>query len=140
MMALFIAITAVAVERFINKRRLKVHEVLADVGWLTLIFALIEFAWLYIVEAGTLAYGSAMRLFWYIEWAVFKHLMFEAAVGVFLILVAVWLESAGLRIELRRPSVKMLSALGSRRPDAPRRQLAASKTDKKCNIEWHEAS
>jgi hypothetical protein len=29
MMALFIAVTAVAVERFINKRRLKLHEVLS---------------------------------------------------------------------------------------------------------------
>jgi len=129
MLALFISATVVAVERFINRRRLKSHEILRDVGWLTLIFALIEFAYLFIVESGTLAYGSAMRPLWYTEWGVFKSLFFEAAVAVFLILTSVWIEQAGiteLRIGLRRPVLR----LPATRPKAT--PPAASK----CDVEW----
>jgi len=126
MLALFISATVVAVERFVNKRRLKLHEILRDVGWLTLIFALIEFAYLFIVESGTLLYGSAMRPLWYTEWYVFRSLFFEAAVAVFLILTSVWLEQAGitvLRIGLRRPVLRLPAKV------AP---PAASK----CDVEW----
>jgi hypothetical protein len=127
MLALFASITAVAVERYINRRRLKLHEVLRDVGWLTLIFALIEFAYLLIVESGTLAFGSAMRPLWYTEWPVFKSLLFESGAAVFLILSSVWLEQAGvaeLRISLRRPTALRLPAA---KPKA-----AAGK----CDVEW----
>jgi len=138
MMALFIALAAVAVERLINKRRLKLHEVLADTGWLTLIFAAIEFAYLFVVETGTLNYHSSVRPLWYTEWPAFKDLMLDAAIGVMLILTSVWLESAGVRIELRRPrlstgGVKMLKEpSGGAKPQ--------KKTGDKCNIEWHEAT
>jgi len=132
MLALFISATVVAVERFINKKRLKVHEILRDVGWLTLIFALIEFAYLFIVETGTVAYGSAMRPLWYTEWSVFKDLMFEAAAGVFLILSSVWIEQAGitslLRMPLRRPSTRLLSAVAK-----PAHTPAVVN---KCDVEW----
>jgi len=134
MMAIFIALAAVAVERFINKRRLKLHEVLADVGWLTLIFAFIEFAYLFIVEAATVSYKSAVRPLWYTEWPVFKDLFLDAAAGVFLILASLWLESAGLRIELRRPAV--------RRPAAAVRLKSGRRAEGggRCDIEWHESS
>ena len=134
MMAIFIALAAVAVERFINKRRLKLHEVLADVGWLTLIFAFIEFAYLFIVEAVTVSCKSAVRPLWYTEWPVFKDLFLDAAVGVFLILASLWLESAGLRIELRRPAV--------RRPTAAVRLKSGRRAEGggRCDIEWHESS
>jgi hypothetical protein len=124
MLALFISAAVVAVERFINRRRLKVHEILRDVGWLALLFALIEFAYLFIVEAGTLAYSSAMMPLWYTEWAVFKSLLFEAAVAVFLILASIWIEQSGIS-ELR-----MLP-----RPAAPRRLQTAHLVDK-CDVEW----
>jgi len=130
MLALFISATVVAVERFINRRRLKPHEILRDVGWLTLIFALIEFAWLYVVETGTLAYGSVMRPFWYIEWGVFKALLFEAAVGVLLILVSVWLEQAGVT-ELRMP-LKLSTPRLLLPPAKPRETSATAK----CDVEW----
>jgi hypothetical protein len=125
MLALFVSITAVAVERFVNKRRLKLHEILRDVGWLTLVFALIEFAYLFIVESGTLAYGSAMRPLWYTESYVFKSLFFEAAVAVFLILASVWIEQAGITLlpQLRRPVLH--------RPKATPPTSAA-----KCDVEW----
>ena len=134
MIAMFIALTAAAVERFINKRRLKLHEVLADVGWLTLIFAFIEFAYLFIVEAATVSYKSAVRPLWYTEWPVFKDLFLDAAVGVFLILTSVWLESAGIRIELRRPAV--------RRPAAAAKPVGGrtKREGKRCDIEWHEVA
>jgi len=133
MIAVFIALTAAAVERFINKRRLKLHEVLADVGWLTLIFAFIEFAYLFIVEAATVSYKSAVWPLWYTEWGVFKDLFMSAAVGVFLILTSVWLESAGIRIELRRPAV--------RRPAAAKPVGGRTKREgKRCDIEWHEVA
>jgi hypothetical protein len=143
MMALFIAAAAVAVERLINRRRLRLHEVLSDVGWLTLIFALIEFAWLYVVEAATLSYGAAVRPLWYTEWPVFKSLMFDAAAGVLLILTSVWLEAAGVRVELRRPRVARVTAVTHGRQEGagtagtkPQSQLG----QKKCDIEWREAS
>ena len=132
MMALLIAITAVAVERFINRRRLKLHEVLADVGWLALLFALIEFAYLFFVETLTLSFGSVARPLWYTVWPVFKSLMLEVAVGVLLILTSVWLESAGVRIELRRPAL--------RRPAAAPPRQQEKKTELKCDIEWREAA
>jgi len=131
MMAVFIALTAVAVERLINKRRLRLHEVLADVGWLTLVFALIEFAYLFFVEAFTLNYGAAARLLWYTEWSAFKSLMLDAAIGVLLIFVSLWIESAGVHIELRRPKARPIT----RRPGG-RREAGG----KKCDIEWREAS
>jgi hypothetical protein len=136
MMAFLAAVAAAAVERFINKRRLKLHEVLSDLGWLTLIFALIEFAYLFVVESGTLAYGSAVRPLWYTEWAVFKDLFFNAAVGVLLILTSVWLESAGLRIELRRPAPRPATAA------AVRLKVGGGKMRRggRCDIEWHESS
>jgi hypothetical protein len=96
MLALFVSAAAVAVERFLNRRRLRVHEVLKDVGWLTLVFALIEFAYLFVVEAATLNYKSAVRPLWYTEWPVFRDLMLEAGVAVFLILASIWLEAAGI--------------------------------------------
>ena len=134
MMAVFIALSAVAVERLINKRRLRLHEVLTDVGWLTLLFAFIEFAYLFFVEAFTLGYGNLARPMWYTEWPVFKNLMVDAAVGVLLILTSVWIESAGIRIELRRPRL---------RPIGVRRSAAAGANQRrreKCDIEWHEAT
>ena len=127
MLALFISATVVAVERFVNKRRLKLHEILRDVGWLTLIFALIEFAYLFIVESGTLAYGSAMRPLWYTEWHVFKSLFFEVAVAVFLILASVWLEQAGIA-ELR---VGWL-----RRPVLHRPRATSPISAAECDVEW----
>jgi len=128
MMAVFVAAAAVAVERLVSKRRLRLHEVLADVGWLALIFAAIEFAYLFFVETFTLNYGSAARVLWYTEWGVFKSLLLDASVGVLLIFTSLWLESAGLRIGLRRPAV-------GAKPPQERRE-----TGKKCDIEWREAS
>jgi hypothetical protein len=128
MLALFISIVVVAVERFINRRRLKVYEIVRDVGWLTLLFALIEFAYLFIVESGTLAYGSAMRSLWHTEVAVFKSLLFEAGVAVFLILASVWLEQAGiaeLRLRWSRPA--------KLRPTA---ESKAAPPVSKCDVEW----
>jgi len=129
MLALFVSVATVAVERFINRRRLKIYEIMRDVGWLTLVFALIEFAYLFIVESGTVAYGSAMRPFWYTEWAVFKDLFFDAAVAVLLILTSVWLESAGIA-ELLRPLPRFrLTPPPAAKPKAPQ---AADK----CDVEW----
>jgi len=133
MLALFISATAVAVERFISRRRLKIHEVLRDVGWLTLVFALIEFAYLFIVESGTLAYGSAMRPLWYTESYVFKSLFFEVSVGVLLILVSVWLEQAGiteLRMPLKLPTTHLLL------PPAKPRETSPASATAKCDVEW----
>jgi len=131
MMAVFIALTAVAVERYINRRRLRIHEVLADVGWLTLIFALIEFAYLFVVETLTLNFGALARPLWYTEWGVFKALLLEVAAGVLLILTSLWIESAGIRVELRRPRVGVATvARGAKRREAK----------EKCDIEWREAS
>jgi hypothetical protein len=132
MLALFVSTTAVAVERFINRRRLKPHEVMRDVGWLALIFAAIEFAYLFIVESGTLLYGSAMRPLWYTEWGVFKSLFFEAAVAVFLILTSVWIEQTGIfaslpRISLRRPAPRLAP------PTPPKPQEASPAA---CDVEW----
>jgi hypothetical protein len=132
MMALFTALAAVAVERLVSRRRLRLHEVLADVGWLALIFALIEFAYLMFVEALTLNYGVLARPLWYTEWPAFKSLLLEASIGVMLVLASVWLESAGIRIELRRP----------RMAPAPRGKAEQQRhfPQKKCDIEWREAS
>jgi len=134
MMAVFVALTAVAVERYINRRRLKLHEVLADVGWLALIFAFIEFAYLFFVETFTLNFGTAARLLWYTVWPAFKSIMLDAAIAVFLIFTSLWIESAGAHVELRRPQVRLVAR---RRPEtgAKRRE-----TKEKCDIEWHEAS
>ena len=128
MLALFISATVVAMERFVNKRRLKSHEILRDVGWLTLVFALIEFAYLFVVESGTLLYGSAMRPLWYTESYVFKSLFFEAAVAVFLILTSVWLEQAGITSlpRLRRPVLRLPAAKPKVAPPAA----------SKCDVEW----
>jgi hypothetical protein len=142
MMAVFIALAAVAVERLINRRRLKLYEVLADVGWLTLIFAAIEFAYLFIVETLTLSYGSVVMPLWYTEWSVFKALMLDAAIGVFLILASVWLESAGIRIELRRPTLRF-NVGGRRRHAAVTAVTTAGRRraeGRRCDIEWHEAT
>jgi len=130
-MAIFVALTAVAVERYINRRRLRLYEVLADVGWLTLVFAFIEFAYLFFVEAFTLNYGTAARLLWYTVWPAFKSILLDVAIGVFLILTSVWIESAGAHIELRRPKVRPIT----RRPGSRR-----GAEGKKCDIEWREAS
>jgi len=132
MMAVFVALTAVAVERYINRRRLKLYEVLADVGWLTLIFAFIEFAYLFFVETFTLSYGTAARLLWYTVWPAFKSLMLDAAIAVLLIFMSLWIESAGSHIELRRPLVA-----ARRRPAAGAKRREARE---KCDIEWHEAT
>ena len=148
MMAVFIALTAVAVERYINRRRLRLHEVLADVGWLTLVFAFIEFAYLFFAEAFTLNYGTAARPLWYTEWPAFKNLLLDAAVGVFLILTSVWIEAAGIRIELRRPQLRPVgvrrSAAELAVQDVLQRAAAGAErrweVEKKCDIEWHEAS
>jgi hypothetical protein len=137
MMAVFVAIAAVAVERLINRRRLKLHEVLADVGWLTLIFAAIEFAYLFFVEAATLNYRSAVSPLWYTEWGTFKNLLLDAAIGVMLIFASVWLESAG--IELRRPRLSMGGVKLMKEPKAGSNKLQ-KRQNEKCNIEWHEAS
>jgi hypothetical protein len=134
MLALFISVAVVAVERFINKRRVKLHEILRDVGWLTLVFAFIEFAYLFVVESGTLAFGTAMRPFWYTEWPAFKDLLFEAAVAVFLILSSVWLEQAGiteLRISLRQHIPHLLSPTVK-----PKATAAPSVSASKCDVEW----
>ena len=92
-----------------------------------MIFALIEFAYLFIVESGTLLYGSAMRPLWYTEWYVFRSLFFEAAVAVFLILTSVWLEQAGiteLRVgRLRRPVLRLPAKV-------------APPATSKCDVEW----
>ncbi len=139
MMALFIAITAVAVERFINRKRLRLHEVLADVGWLTLLFATIEFAYLMFVEAATLNFKSAVWPLWYTVWPVFKSLILEAAIAVLLILTSVWLESADINIELRRPRRFTAVARGAvMRPSPP--PAAAAPGTRKCDIEWREAT
>jgi hypothetical protein len=130
MLALFVSATVVAVERFINRRRLKVYEILRDVGWLTLIFAAIEFAYLFIVESGTLLYGSAMRPLWYTEWGVFKDLLFEVATAVFLILASVWLEQAGItELRIRRP-------LPHLRLTPAKAATAPSPAPNKCDVEW----
>jgi len=136
MMALFIAAAAVAVERYINRRRMKLHEVLADVGWLTLIFALIEFAYLFFVETLTLSYGTAARPLWYTEWGAFKDLLLNAAIAVVMILTSVWLESAGVRVELRRPRPLRRAATVARAVKPP----AETQQQQKCDIEWREAS
>jgi hypothetical protein len=129
MIALLISATVVAVERFINKRRLKVHEILRDTGWLTLIFALIEFAYLFIVESGTLAYGNAMRGLWYTEWGMFKDLLFEAAIAVFLILASVWVEQSGVgELRIRLPALRLSARAVVKQPAA----TAVSK----CDVEW----
>jgi len=133
MMAVFIALVAVAVERYINRRRLKLYEVLADVGWLTLMFAAIEFGYLMFVEAFTLNFGAAARPLWYTEWSAFKGLMLDAAIGVMLIFASLWIESAGIRIELRRPRLQSIGIRQSPRRGSPVPQ-------KKCDIEWREAT
>jgi hypothetical protein len=139
MMALFVAIVAVAVERLINKRRLKVHEVLADVGWLALIFAFIEFAYLMFVETLTVSHKDVARSLWYTEWFVFKDLFLSVATAVMLIFASLWLESAGVRIELKRPSLPRRPA--TRLPPPPKSSSDTSKTqNRKCDIEWHEAT
>jgi hypothetical protein len=142
MMAVFVAITAVAVERYINKRRLRLHEVLADVGWWTLIFAAIEFGYLMFVEAFTLNFGAAARLLWYTEWSVFKNLMLDAAVGVLLIFASVWLESAGIRIELRRPQLRagVTAVTAGVKPPQEAPDATAVTRRERCDIEWREAS
>jgi len=132
MLALFISATVVAVERFINRRRLKPHEILQDVGWLTLIFALIEFAYLFIVESGTLIYGSAMRPLWYTEWYVFRSLFFEAAVAVFFILTSVWIEQAGIFTSLPRLRRLVLRLPAVAKP----RAAPTSAATNKCDVEW----
>jgi hypothetical protein len=143
-MALVIAVTAVAVERFINKRRIKLHEVLADVGWLTLLFAFIEFAYLFVVEALTLNFGALARPLWHTEWGVFKALLLEAAVGALLILTSVWIESAGVRVELRRPSRFAVAARRALKPPPPQGRQEGADTAgtqrSKCDIEWREAA
>ena len=133
MMALFIALTAVAVERLINRRRLRLHEVLADVGWLTLIFAAIEFAYLSVVETLTISHKDLARPLWHTEWGVFKDFLLSVATAVLLIFTSLWLENAGLRIELRRPR---LQSVGIKQP-LRRGSLAQQK---KCDIEWREAA
>ncbi len=140
MMALFIAITAVVVERYIKRKRLRLHEVLADVGWLTLLFAFIEFGYLKFVEALTLNYSAVARPLWYTEWWVFKDLLLNAAIAVMLILTSVWLESAGVQVELRRPRLRRTAVAtrgAARQPPPP---PAAAAPDKKCDIEWHETT
>jgi len=96
-----------------------------------LIFALIEFAYLFIVESGTLAYGSAMKPLWYTVSRVFKDLMLDAAVGVFLILMSVWIEQAGVFTSpprLRRPVL---------RPPATKPRTAPTPAvANKCDVEW----
>ena len=139
MMALFIAITAVAVERLISRRRLMLHEVLADVGWLTLIFALIEFAYLFFVETLTISHKDLARPLWYTVWPVFKDLFLNVAVAVVLILTSVWLESAGVRVELRRPRPLRRAATVARAVKPPK-ALAETQQQQKCDIEWREAS
>jgi len=140
MMALFIATAVVTVERFINRRRLKIHEVLADLGWLSLLFAFIEFGYLYFVETLTLNYGSAARALWPTEWPVFKSLLLDASVSVLLIFTSLWLESAGVRVELRRPQMRRVTATRSvpRQPPPPQSRQGA--TVATCDIEWHEAT
>jgi hypothetical protein len=129
MLALFISVAVVAVERFINRRRLKPYEILRDVGWLTLVFAFIEFAYLFVVESGTLAYGSAMKPLWYTEWSVFKDVMVDAAVGVFLILTSVWIEQAGIFTSLPRLRRPVLSLPVVAKP-------RAAPVANKCDVEW----
>jgi hypothetical protein len=135
MLALFISATVVAVERFINRRRLKAYEILRDVGWLTLLFAFIEFAYLFIVESATLNFGTAVRTLWYTEWPVFKSLLLEVAIGVFLVLTSVWLEQAGItsmpRISLRRaaPRLPLLT------PPKPK-DKSPTTSAAKCDVEW----
>ena len=140
MMALFIAATAVAMERYINRRRMKLHEVLADLGWLSLLFAFIEFGYLYFVETLTLNYGSAARTLWPTEWPVFKSLLLDVAVSVLLIFTSVWLESAGVRVELRRPQLHRVTATRGvpRQPPPPQSRQGVAVAA--CDIEWHEAT
>jgi len=127
MLALFVSIAAVAVERFINRRRLRIYEVLRDVGWLTLVFALIEFAYLFVVEGGTLVYGNAMRPLWHTEADVFKSLLFETGVGVFLILASVWLEQSGItELRIRLPAPRL--------PTRAKQPVATAAA--KCDVEW----
>jgi hypothetical protein len=134
MLALFASITAVAVERFINRRRFAVHEVLRDVGWLTLIFAFIEFSSIYIVEAATLNYGSAVWLLWHIEWPLFKGILLETATAVFLILSSVWIEQAGIA-ELRVGQLRRSAAVCPPAP-AAKDVATASAVETKCDVEW----
>ncbi len=136
MLALFVSATVVAVERFINRRRLKIHEILRDVGWLTLVFALIEFAYLFVVETATLNFGSAARPLWYTEWTVFKSLLLEAAIGVFLVLTSVWIEQVGiteLRMPLRR-AAPTAAAPATTRPAAEPRETSPAAA--RCDVEW----
>jgi hypothetical protein len=131
MLALYIAAVVVAVERFINRQRLKVHEILRDVGWLTLLFALIEFAYLMVVEAATLNFGSTVRALWYTEWGVFKNILLEVATATMLILTSAWIESVGIELLPPRPAV--LVAPPKAQPKAP--PDATPQADK-CDVEW----
>ncbi len=147
MMALLIATAVVVVERYINRRRLRLYEVLLDVGWLTLLFALIQLAYLMVVETLTLNYGSAVRPLWYTETPIFKGLLLEAAVAVLLILTSVWLDAAGIRVELRRPRLATAVMRGKLPPWETPKVTAGTKAEdtagtarKKCDIEWREAA
>lgn len=114
-------------ERFINRRSLKIHEILRDVGWLTLVFALIEFAYLMFVETATLNFGSAVSPLWRTEWPLFKTLFLEVAVGVMLVLTSVWLEQAGITEmpQRRRPLLRAQS-----------KSLNDTSAAPKCDVEW----
>jgi hypothetical protein len=130
MIALAISATVVAVERFINRKRLKVYEIMRDIGWLTLIFAAIEFAYLFIVEAGTLNYHSAVSALWPTEWGVFKDLLLEAATAVFLILASVWLEQSNIAdLQIRSPRIHIYLP-------APKQKAAPPPAHDKCDVEW----
>jgi hypothetical protein len=133
--ALLIAVAVVAVERYVNRRRLALHEALADVGWLALLFAFIEFAYLMFVEALTLNYGALARPLWYTEWWALKDLLLSVATAVMLILTSAWMESAGIRVELRRPRATAVARGAAVRQSPPK-----SQRDKACDIEWREAS
>jgi hypothetical protein len=84
---------------------------------------------LFFVETLTLNYGSAARPLWYTEWPVFKNLMLDAAVGVLLIFTSLWIESAGVRLELRQPKLRLAT-----------KQMRRGVEEKKCDIEWREVA
>jgi hypothetical protein len=123
MLGFFISLTVVAVERFLTRKRLALHEILRDVGWLTILFAAIEFAYLFFVEAATLNYHSAAAPLWGTEWSVFRDVFAEAALGVMTVLLSVFVEHSVGEVKLTKERFF--------RAPARRRH-----TSVRCDVEW----
>jgi len=121
MLGFFLALSVVAVERYLTRKRLALHEILRDAGWLTLLFAGIEFAYLFFAEAATLNYAGAVAPLWHTEWGVFRDVFVEAALGAMLVLLSVFVEHAVGDVKISR----------ERFFRAPARRRTAV-----CDVEW----